>query len=271
MATKLGTWGISTIVGLALAQTVAAQSANDVQTLGKEIEALKAGQTAIQKELQEIKSLLQAAPAAAQARAAAPAARTPAPPETTNAVFSIGDAPSKGVDNAKVTLLEFTDYQCPFCSRHFQQTWPQLEKDYVVTGKVKLVIRDMPLAAIHPQAFKAAEATYCAGEQGKFWDMHDRLFANQSALARKDLTAHAQAVGLDVGAFDKCMDTDKGAAKIRKDVADSEKAGAKGTPIFFLGLTEPNSSELKAVRVIRGAHPYSAFKEAIDSLLASAK
>jgi protein-disulfide isomerase len=179
-------------------------------------------------------------------------------------VFSIGARSFQRLDNAKVTLL---GYRLPMSVLlpHFQ-TWPQLEKDYVVTGKVKLVIRDMPLAAIHPLAFKAAEATYCAGEQGKFWDMHDRLFANQSALARKDLTAHAQAVGLDVGAFDKCMDTEKGAAKIRKDVADSEKAGAKGTPIFFLGLTEPNSSELKAVRVIRGAHPYSAFKEAIDSL-----
>ena len=268
MVTQLGVWLSTAVLGLLLAQTAAAQSGDDVRALGKEVEALKAGQAALQKDLQEIKSLLQAQ---AQAQAAPAPARAPATPEVVDVVLSVDGAPIKGERTAKVTVVEFTDYQCPFCSRHFRQVWPQLEQDYVKTGKARFVLRDLPLEAIHPQAFKAAEATYCAGAQGKVWEMHDRLFANQGALARKDLSAHAQALGLEVEAFDKCVDGGTGAARIRKDMAESEKVGARGTPIFFLGLTEPNSSQVKAVRVIRGAHPYAAFKEAIDSLLASAK
>jgi protein-disulfide isomerase len=260
---------------LVLAQPATAQTGTDLPALSKEIEALKAGQAAIQKELQEIKSLLQgqAAPAAQAPTITRtpPAARTPAAPEMVDLVLSVANAPVKGDANAKVTVVEFTDYQCPFCARHFRQTWPQLEQEYVKTGKAKFVLRDLPLEQIHPQAFKAAEAAQCAGEQGKYWEMHDRLFANQDAIGRKDLSAHAQAVGLDVGAFDNCVDTARTATKIRKDMADSEKAGARGTPIFYVGLTEPNSADVKAVRVIRGAQPYAAFKDAIDSLLAAAK
>lgn len=266
MKRALGAWMVAGVVLLALAKPGAPQPGDDLRAIGKEIEALKAGQTAIRKELDEIRGLLQAPQAAPPRRAQA------APPiEPSNAVVSVEGAPSKGDKAAKVTLVEFTDYQCPFCSRHFRQTWPQLEQDYVKTGKVRFFLRDLPLDSIHPQAFKAAEAAHCAGEQGKFWEMHDRLFANQRALGRQDLTGHAQALGLDVGAFDTCVDSGKAAAQIRKDVADSEQAGARGTPIFYLGLTEPNGSSIKAVAVIRGARPYATFKEAIDGLLASAK
>jgi protein-disulfide isomerase len=267
MMNRIVALGIPAILGMVFAQAGVAQSTGDVQALTKEIEALKAGQSAIQKDLQEIKGLLQRTPQAAQQ---APARAAPTP-ETTDVVVSIAGAPIKGEKGAKVTVVEFTDYQCPFCSRHFKQTWPQLEQDYVKTGKAKFVLRDMPLEQLHPQAFKAAEAARCAGEQGKYWEMHDRLFTNQNALARKDLSAYAQALGLNVGSFDKCVDDGSAAESIRKDMADSDKAGARGTPTFYVGLTEPNSSEVKAVRVIRGAQPYAAFKEAIDSLLASAK
>jgi protein-disulfide isomerase len=167
--------------------------------------------------------------------------------------------------------VEFTDYQCPFCSRHFQQTWPRLEQEFVNTGKVKFVLRDMPLEAIHPQALKAAEAARCAGDQGKYWEMHDRLFTNQNALARKDLTAHAQALGLDVAVFDKCVDSAKYTVKVRNDIIEAARGGGRGTPVFFLGLTEPSGTELKAVRIIRGAQSYAAFKDAIEPLLAEAK
>jgi protein-disulfide isomerase len=132
------------------------------------------------------------------------------------------------------------------------------------------VLRDLPLEAIHPFAMKAAEATHCAGEQGKYWEMHDRLFANQRELARPDLSKHAQALGLNVGAFDQCMDTGKSAARIRKDVAQAEKLQANGTPTFFIGLTESNSSQIKGTRIV-GAQPYQAFKQAIDRLLSSEK
>ena len=257
---------------LALGQSTV--SADDGRALRKEIEALKAGQEAIYRELQEIKSLLRpSTPGAAQP--SAPAAGRPAAAatttETVDFVVNVAGASFKGDKNAKVTVVEFTDYQCPFCSRHFRQTWPRLEQDFVNTGKAKFVLRDLPIESIHPLAFKAAEATYCAGTGGKFWEMHDRLFENQSSLSRADLSTHAQALGLDVTAFDKCLDEGSGAAKIRRDIADSEKAGARGTPIFYVGLTEPNGETIHAVRVIRGAHPYATFKEAIEGLLAAAK
>ena len=253
------------IVVLVLTQPATAQPGEDLRALGQEIEALTAGQTTIRKEVEEIKRLLRAAQAAPRR---APAARAVEPSDV---LLSVEGAPFRGDEGAKVTVVEFTDYQCPFCSRHFRQTWSELERDYVKTGKVKYVIRDLPLESLHPQAFKAAEATHCAGDQGKYWEMHDRLFSSQGALGRKDLSDHAQALGLDVGTFDQCVDGGKGAARIRKDIADSETAGARGTPIFFIGLTEPTGSSIKALAVIRGARPYAVFKEAIDSLLASAK
>jgi protein-disulfide isomerase len=256
-----GAWVVPGMLVLVLAQPGLAQSGDDLRELGKEIEALKAGQTAIRKEVQEIKGLLRA-PRVAQ---------RPAPIEPSDVLLSVEGVPFRGDKGAKVTMIEFTDYQCPFCSRHFRQTWPQLEQEYVKTGKVKFFLRDLPLESLHPLALKAAEASHCAAEQGKYWEMHDRLFSNQGALGRKDLSGHAQALGLDVGAFDTCLDSGKAEGRIRKDVADSEKAGARGTPIFFIGLTEPNSSRIKAVAVIRGARPYAVFKQAIDGLLASAK
>ena len=145
-----------------------------------------------------------------------------------------------------------------------------MDKEYIQTGKVKYVLRDLPLEAIHPYAMKAAEATHCAGDQGKYWEMHDRLFANQRELSRPDLTKHAQALGLNVTTFDQCLDTGKSLPRIRKDMADAEKLQANGTPTFFLGLTDANGAQIKGTRMV-GALPYQSFKEAIDRLLASQK
>jgi protein-disulfide isomerase len=148
---------------------------------------------------------------------------------------------------------------------------PQIEKEYIKTGKVKYVVRDFPLEAIHKDAFKAAEAAHCAGEQGKYWEMHDRLFANQRALGPKDLPQHAQALGLDVSKFQQCLESGKHAARIRKDLEDGRRAGVTGTPGFVLGVTEPNDPKVKVLRVIKGAQPYTSFRDAIESILSSQK
>jgi len=232
------------------------QSSEELKALRNEIEALKQSHSALQKELQELKSLLQS---------------RQAPPVPQNVVFSIADDPFKGEKGAKVTLIEFSDYQCPFCARHFRETLPQIERDYVVNGRVKYVFRSFPIESIHPHAFKAQEAASCAGDQGKYWEMHNRLFTNQNALGLTELPQHAQALGLDLPRFQQCLDSGKHAGKIRSDLADGQKAGVQGTPTFFLGLTEPNDPKVKAVRIIRGAQPYTVFKEAIDSLLATQK
>jgi protein-disulfide isomerase len=253
-----------------------AQSAKDVSDLRREVEGLKAGQTAIQKDILEIKNLLlqkelQAARDALQGRPVAAPAQAQAPAQAPEAqiVLNIDGAPIKGEKDAKVTLIEFTDYQCPFCSRHFRETMPQIVTDYVKTGKVKYVLKEFPLESIHPLAFKAAEAASCAGEQGKYWEMHDRLFTNQNALAAQQLPGHADAVGLDAAKFKSCLEGGQYAAKIRKDLADAQKAGATGTPTFLLGITDPMATEVKTVRKLVGAQPYAAFKDAIDSLLSA--
>ncbi len=125
---------------------------------------------------------------------------------------------------------------------------------------------DFPLESIHKFAFKAAEATRCAGEQGKFWEMHDRLFTNQTSL--EPAKPHAQAVGLDVPKFEGCLSAGKYAEAIRKDVAEAQRAGVTGTPAFFLAYTDPTSSKVKSVVRLSGAQPYAAFKTQIDKLLA---
>jgi protein-disulfide isomerase len=198
--------------------------------------------------------------------------RAAAPPEEFKSiVLGIGDGPFKGAPDARVTLVEFTDYQCPFCARHQKETVPQLLEKYVKTGKLKYVVRDFPLEAIHPAAVKAAEAPHCAGDGGKYWEMHELLFANPRAMAPADLVAHAQALGLDANAFQACMEGGKYTPRVNQARAEGARAGVRGTPSFFLGITEPNSDKITAVAAIRGARPFAKFQEEIETLLASPK
>jgi protein-disulfide isomerase len=234
-----------------------AEASDDLSELKKEVEALKQGQLQLQRQLQEINALLRR--------------RQPSATDVQNVVLPIDGLPSKGSQSAKLILIEFTDYQCPFCSRHVQQTLPQIERDYVNPGQVRYVVRDFPLESIHKEALKAAEAAHCAGEQGQYWQMHDQLFASQNSLGWDDLSAHAGKLGLDVQGFQRCLDSDKYAAKIRQDLAEAQKMGIQATPTFLLGVGKPDGSGVTVVKMIAGAHPYAVFKEAIDSLLSGEK
>lgn len=235
-----------------------AQSADELKAMRQELEAIKEGQKKLHKDVQDIKTLLQAP----RMGGVPPPAAQPV-----NMVVTLDGEPMKGDKNAKVVLVEFTDYQCPFCARHVRDTMPQIEAEYVKTGKLRYVTREFPLESIHPLAFKAAEAALCAGEQGKYWEMHARLFANQRALAAADLASHAQAVGLDQTNFTKCLEGGTKGAKVRKDLADGAKAGVTGTPAFFIGVAD--GANVKVTRTIKGAHPFASFKEAIDAVLAA--
>jgi protein-disulfide isomerase len=125
---------------------------------------------------------------------------------------------------------------------------------------------DLPLESIHKLAFKAAMATECAGEQGKFWEMHDRLFENQKAL--EPWSGHAEAIGIDVAQFDACMSSDKYGDAIRKDMSQAQRAGARGTPSFVLAETDPNDpTKVKGIAFIRGAQAFNGFKALIDGAL----
>jgi len=165
------------------------------------------------------------------------------------------DGPSKGPSTAPVTIVEFSDFECPYCSKA-EETVSQVLKQY--GDKVRLVYRDFPLP-FHPNAQKAAEAAQCAGDQGKYWEMHEKLFANQKALTVGDLKGHAKAVGLDAGKFDKCLDSGDKAKVVADHRKAGEKVGVTGTPAFFV-----NGYQLT------GAQPIDAFREIIDQELASA-
>jgi protein-disulfide isomerase len=246
-------------LGIVLACVLSTQlgSAQQAQTptdLKKDIEAISQAVQGIQKDLEDIKTLLRSRP---------PAPGAPAAP---NFELDIANRPFKGEATAKLVMVEFSDYECPFCSRYVRDTLPQLEKEYIETGKLKSVFLDFPLEAIHKNAFKAAEAARCAGEQGKYWEMHDQLFANQKTLSA--WTDHAQAVDLDVARFESCLSSGKFAPDIRKDLTTGQGAGITGTPGFFLAVADPASTKVKTVRVVKGAQPYAAFKAQIDGLLA---
>jgi len=251
MSIRMWVLSFGVVLGSVLsARPAIAQEASTAE-LKKEIMALSDTVKAMQKDLQDIKALLQ--------RAGAP----PPPPE--NVVLDLGTNPFKGQKTAPLTMVEFTDYQCPFCGRYARDTYAQIDKEYVATGKIKYVLLDLPLESIHPFAFKAAEAAYCAGEQGKYWEMHDRLFANQQTL--DSWNAHAEAVGLDVARFESCLSSDKTAADIRRDMMQAQVAGVTGTPGFFLAATDQASNKVKTLRSIKGAQPFAAFKAQIDALL----
>jgi protein-disulfide isomerase len=246
----------------ALPLSAAQASKEDVEALKKQIQELTAGQVAIQKQLEEIRALLKERPAAA---APAPA---PPPGPTPGTVVGTMSAPTEGDESAKVTIVEFSDFQCPFCARFHTGTLPQIQKDYVETGKVRHVFRNLPLESIHPMAFKAAEASLCASDQGKYWEMHNLLFANQQALAPEQLVGHAKTLGLDAAAFQKCLDSGKQAARIRTDLEEAGKLGVNGTPAFLIGVAMPDG-KVKTVRFVSGARPYADFKAAIDAALAT--
>jgi protein-disulfide isomerase len=250
MGSRARVLSVGLLVGCMLSgHRVLAQDASTAE-LKKEIMALSDTVKAMQKDLQDIKALLQ---------------RPGSPPAPESVVLDLGNNPFKGQKTAPLTMVEFTDYQCPFCGRYARDTYAQIDKEYVATGKIKYVLLDLPLESIHPFAFKAAAAATCAGEQGKYWEMHDRLFANQQTL--DSWTAHAEAVGLDVARFETCLNSDKTAADIRRDMTQAQIAGVTGTPGFFLAATDPASNKVKTLRSIKGAQPYAAFKAQIDALL----
>ena len=148
---------------------------------------------------------------------------------------------------------------------------PKLEKEYIVTGKLKYVARDFPLETIHPFARKAAEAFWCANDQGKGEAMYERLFNNQQLLQPEALEKHAEALGLDVQAFKTCLGSGKYTDKINASLKEGQKVGVTGTPAFLLGYTQGDGTEVKAVKFLVGALPFDTFKEHIDKLLDTKK
>lgn len=194
------------------------------------------------------------------------------PPPSGSGEVSMDDDAVLGDENAPVTMVEFSDYQCPFCRKFFIDTLPSIKKDYIDTGKLKLVFRDYPLN-FHPAAQKSAEAAECADEQGKYYQMHDKLFAEQQKQGEgtvtytvQDIKKWAGEIGLNAANFNSCLDSNKYKDEVAKDMADGQAAGVDGTPGFLVGKSTSDGI-IKEATLITGAQPYDQFKAAIDAIL----
>ena len=166
------------------------------------------------------------------------------------------DDPFLGDPQAPVTIVEFADFQCPFCGRFFKTTEQEIIEKYVKTGKAKFVYRDFPLTSIHDEAQKSAEAAECADEQGKFWEYHDLTYERQDKLSVTHYKAWAAELGLNTAEFNQCLDSGKYFEEVQKDFRDGQAAGVKGTPGTFI-----NS------RLVEGALPFAQFQTIIEEEL----
>ncbi len=182
--------------------------------------------------------------------------------------ISLDDDPIRGNPDAPITIVEFSDYQCPFCARFYAQTLPLLLEEYIDEGKVNLVYRDFPVQRIHPNALSAAAAAECADDQGKYWEYHDTLFEKQNAWAKLDsnsaistFSQFATEIELEQQQFDNCLESGQYLEEVQADFSDGKNYQVTGTPGFFIG-----NEDIGFVKII-GAKPYDAFKKVIDAQL----
>jgi protein-disulfide isomerase len=248
---------------------------DDVSALKSQIATIKANQAQELSAIDEIEQLLKAKSAPAQpavpsscdsgTSATSPIVKAPS-------TLSVKGLPAEGNDKtAEVGIIEYVDYECPFCGSYARDTFPQIDKDYIKSGKIKYFSRDFPLP-IHLHAMTGAEAARCSNEQGKFWEMHYSLFANQSSIDEDADNDRAQAFGENVDQFKLCLTMGKYTADINKSVADAKSYGISGSPTFFVGrLTGPQKNILKIDKTIVGAQPFDIFKAIIDQEISSRK
>ena len=185
----------------------------------------------------------------------------PSRPKTAS-VSTVGN-PMLGDEKAPVTIVEFTDYQCPFCQGFYSRAYKELKMQYVDTGKLRFVLRDLPLPN-HQYAKPAAIASHCAGEQNKFWEMHDAMFEGAGKLSPDDILGYAVVIGLQEDPFKTCLTSGKFKNDIKQDMQDARSAGIRGTPAFVIGKT---TDDRVSGTLIAGTRPFAAFKQEIEKLL----
>ena len=249
------------------AQQTAPQQGEDPVAIKNDIQQLKAQQKLIMDRLDELKKLLTSKRENNQPVINAPD------------TMSVDGELYRGEPTAQVAIIEYGDIECPFC-RHFKQSvYPQIFDEYIKTGKARFYYRDMPLA-FHEHAMPAARAEHCAGEQGKFWEMHDALFTEKTgevgpgpggrdrALSQEAINGRAGALGIDATKLDACMASTRFADLIQHNSDEAAKMNIEGTPTFLIGTIGPNGNIVKVNKPVVGAQPFAAFKAVIDPLLA---
>ena len=242
-----------TIVILVAAPLLNAQTGGSVALidLRDEVRTLERSQNEIQKSLQTIKDILMGKP-----------------PQLEDVVVSVAGSPMLTKGSAKLTIVEFGDYQCSFCGRYARETFPRVVEEYIKPGKLRYVFRNFPLDEIHPLAEKAAEAALCADHQGKYWEAHELFFKNQESLQLDQIYKYSTALGLDQSQFKECLESGRDVSTIEHDVTDGQKLGVRGTPGFFFGFPDPKDpSRIDAVKYLNGAPSFRTIKAAIEELL----
>jgi protein-disulfide isomerase len=196
-----------------------------------------------------------------------------ASPQGVTAVTDVKDitiAINKGTSHlshkSQIALIEFSDFQCPYCGNYARETYARIESDYVRTGKLNYVFFNLPIESAHPLAMHASEALECSGVQGKAWEMHDALFGNQTALTHPDLIRYAKSIGLDLPVFETCIGGLM-LPRIRNQLEEARRYGISSTPTFLIASIQPDGAA-RAIQRIVGAVPYETLKTAIESAFA---
>ena len=186
------------------------------------------------------------------------------PHESIAQLLSVADAPSLGPKFAKIVIVEYSDFHCPFCRRHARDVLPRLRKDYVDAGLARYVYRNAAFAG--EAAVDVAVGAMCAARQDKFWEIHDRFFGGPRPVAPRDVESHARALKLDLGPFRTCL---KGIARedVRMETAEARRLGFRGTPGFAIGLRE-DDDRMRIMHRMGGAQSYDVFKKVLDELIA---
>ena len=248
---------ISTSIFLLFCLHYTAIAQEDTDALRKELNELKQDQKSLHEDLKMIKDLL--------LRGQRPSS-PPSQADVRDVEFELGDNPVKGSDTALLVIVEFSDYQCSFCKRHTNETYPEIFEKYIKTGKLRYAIMDKPLPS-HDMANEAAEAAHCAAEQGKFWEMHEEMLTDSESLY--DLASLASSLGLDIQKFRSCTETKKYAERVASNLSLANKLNVPSVPGFVIASSDPvNPKKVKGISFIRGAKPFIEFQQKIEQALA---
>jgi protein-disulfide isomerase len=253
----LGGWSCFTGCS-ALAQQTETES--DTKMILKELRELNIGVERMQKDLHELR----------EARSEPRSAPLPAVQAVTNVSLDVEGRMFRGEKGARLAMIEFSDYECPFCHKFVSETLPRIEEEYIQAGKLKYYAFNFPLKS-HPNAAIAARAVLCAKDSGRYWELRERLFSLKGAgnLSRESLLAMAKEAGVDEREFQECLDMGGYADEIQRDISDGEKAGVRGIPCFLVGFTDRGDSKVHILRLVSGARSYSQIKKVLDDLAAS--
>lgn len=226
-------------------------------SLQEQLDALKRGQERILQELEELRAALAERPARAEqpARSTAPT------------VFNLRGEPFKGEKSAPLAIIEYSDFECSHCAEFATEIFPQLEQLYIAAGKMRFYFRDLPEPGNAESLLKARVAR-CAGEQGKFWEMHDYFFAKHPALVGGSFRAEADAIGLDHAKLTACLKESKYSLMIQRSAAGAARMGFRGTPTFVIGRLSDNGDILTVKQILLGSESLEKFRAILDPLLA---